>query len=89
MNAQKEHDITFSVKMEEELENDKTVTYEIKLINTLRFTEGSLSFLANNLADGLHKNKCEECKSCLEYIKDTYLSVKVVIITIKIISTNT
>ena len=61
--------------MEEELENDKTVTYEIKFLNTVRFTEGSLSCFANNLADGLHKNKCKKCESCPECIKDTYLIV--------------
>ena len=28
----------------------------------------SLSSLVNNLSDGLHSDKCTECKSCLEYI---------------------
>ena len=37
--------------------------------------ESSLSCLTNNLANGLHNNKCKEYKSCFEYIKDTYLRV--------------
>ena len=28
----------------------------------------SLSSLADNLSEGLHNNKCTDCKSCLEYI---------------------
>ena len=69
--------ITFSVTIESELKNCKTVTNKIKFINSVRFRESSLSCFADNIADGLHKNKCKECESCLEYIKvkDTYLSV--------------
>lgn len=29
----------------------------------------SLSYLVGNLAEGLHKNKCMDCKSCLKYVK--------------------
>ena len=28
----------------------------------------SLSSLVDNLAEGLHNDKCTDCKSCLEYI---------------------
>ena len=28
----------------------------------------SLSYLVGNLAEGLHKNKCMDCKSCLKYV---------------------
>ena len=31
--------------------------------------ESSLSSLADNLAEGFHNSKCEDCKSGLEYIK--------------------
>ena len=30
----------------------------------------SLSILADNLAEGLHKSKYKDCKSCLEYVTD-------------------
>ena len=35
----------------------------------------SLSSLADNLSEGLHNGKCNDCKSCLEYIsvKDNQL----------------
>ena len=29
----------------------------------------SLSKLVDNLSEGLHNNKCLNCKSCLDYIK--------------------
>ena len=29
----------------------------------------SLSKLVDNLSEGLHYNKCLNCKSCLDYIK--------------------
>ena len=36
----------------------------------------SISNLAHNLAEGLHKCRCIDCKSCLEYVnvKDGLLS---------------
>ena len=38
----------------------------------------SLSSLVNNLPDGLHNDKCTDCKSCLDYmlVKDNQLIVK-------------
>ena len=32
-----------------------------------------LSSLADNLSEGLHNNKCKDCKSCLESQKDELL----------------
>ena len=29
----------------------------------------SLSKLVDNLSEGIHNNKCVDCKSCLDYIK--------------------
>ena len=29
----------------------------------------SLSKLVDNLSEGLHKNRCVDCKSCLDYMK--------------------
>ena len=29
----------------------------------------SLSNLADNLSEGIHSNKCTDCKSCLDYMK--------------------
>ena len=37
---------------------------------------GSLSFLVDNLSEGLHNDRCIDCKSCLDYMttKDDQLS---------------
>ena len=42
---------------------------KIGFIDSLRFISSSLSSLTDNLADGLHNNKCKERKSRLEHIK--------------------
>ena len=64
-----EKDETFSVPIGKELENDKTNTYKLKFIDSLRFMSSSLSSLPNNLPERLHNNRCKDCKSSLEYIK--------------------
>ena len=64
-----ERHITFSVSIEKELANVKTVRYEIKFIETLRFIDSSLPSLADNLAKELHNSRCEDCESYLEYMK--------------------
>ena len=44
------------------------ISYEIKVIDSFRFR----SSLVDNLSEGLHSDKCTDCKSCLDYmsIKD-------------------
>ena len=48
------------------------ISYRIKFIDSFRFISSSLSSLVSNLSDGLHSEKCTDCKSCLDYmiIKD-------------------
>ena len=60
--------ITFSVPIKKELDNDKTITYKIKFIDSFRFMSNSLSSLIYNLSEGLHSDKCTDCKSCLDYM---------------------
>ena len=31
----------------------------------------SLSKLIDNLSEGIHNNKCADCKSCLDYVRST------------------
>ena len=62
MGENKEKYITFSVPIKKELENDKIITY------TKKFIDSSLSSLVNNLSEGLHRDKCTDCKSCLDYM---------------------
>ena len=50
-------------------ENDKAVTYNIRFIDSLRFMLSLLSSLADNFVEGLHNNKCKDCKSCFGYMK--------------------
>ena len=57
--------------------NDKTtkVSYKLKFIDSYRFMSSSISNLVDNLSDGLHNDRCIDCKSCLDYmtIKDEQL----------------
>ena len=53
----------------------KKISYKIKFIDSCRFMSTSLSNLVNNLSEGLHNDRCIDCKSCLNYmtIKDKQL----------------
>ena len=44
------------------------ISYKIKFIDSFRFMSRSLSSLVDNLSEGLHSNKCTDCKSCLNYM---------------------
>ena len=62
--------ITFSVPLKKKIENKNLeITYKIKLIDSFRFMSSSLSKLVDNLSEGIHNNKCADCKSNLDYIK--------------------
>ena len=68
--------INFSVKINKKItKKDKdgvemivNILYRLKFIDSYRFMSTSLSNLVNNLSDGLHNNKCADCKSSLEYM---------------------
>ena len=64
--------ITFSVPLNKEIKNKNKiieVTYKIKFIDSYRFMSTSLSKLVDNLSEGIHNNRCVECKSCLDCMK--------------------
>ena len=62
--------ITFSVPLNKKIENKNLeITYKIKFIDSFRFMSSSLSKLVNNLSEGIHNNKCADCKYNLDYIK--------------------
>ena len=62
--------ITFSVPIKKKIENkDIEITYKSKFIDSIRFMAMSLSNLIDNFSEGIHNNKCVDCKSCLDYIK--------------------
>ena len=68
--------ITFSVPIKKEITkkdkygNDKItkVSCKIKFIDSFRFMLSSLSNLVDNLSEGLHNDRCIDCKSCLDYM---------------------
>ena len=41
----------------------KTVKYQIRFTDSVRFMANSLSSLPDNLAEGLHNGKCKDVKS--------------------------
>ena len=50
--------------------NDKImrISYKIKFIDSFISISSSLSSLVDNLSEGLHSEKCADCKSCLDYM---------------------
>ena len=63
--------ITFSVPIKKKIENkDLEITYKTKFIDSYRFMSSLLSKLVDNLSQGIHNNKCVDCNSCLDYIKN-------------------
>ena len=63
----------FSVPLKKEIKNKSKIieiTYKIKFIDSYRFMSTSLSKLVDNLSEGIHNNRCIDCKSCLEYMKN-------------------
>ena len=53
--------ITFSVPIKKELDNNKTVTYKLKFIDSFRFMSTSLSSLADNLSE-IYRKECNVCE---------------------------
>ena len=64
----KEKYITFSVPINKESNEDGTIIYKIKFIDSFRFMSASLSTLVDNLSSRIHNKKCSDCSSNLEYI---------------------
>ena len=68
--------IIFSVPVKKEITkkdkngNDKItkISYKIKFIDSYRFMSILLSNLVSNLSEGLHNDRCIDCKSCLNYM---------------------
>lgn len=57
----------FSVSVIKETGKSTTITYKIKFFDRIRFMSSSLSSLAHNLSERLHKEKCKNCTFDLEY----------------------
>ena len=51
--------ITFSLPVKKKLDNDKTITYKLKFIDSFRFMSNLLSSLVDNLSEGLHNKNVE------------------------------
>ena len=59
--------ITFSVPIKKELNNNKTVMYKLKFIDSFRFMSTSLSSLVDDLSE-IYCKKCS-CKSMCDFIE--------------------
>ena len=59
--------ITFSVPIEKELDNGKTITWKLKFIDSIRFITTSLSKLVDNLSD-IYSKECKGSKSICDLI---------------------
>ena len=56
--------IIFSVPLKKKIENKNLeITYKIKFVDSFKFMSSSLSKLVDNLSEGIHNNKCADCKS--------------------------
>ena len=58
----------FQYQLKKKLDNGETVTYKIKFTDSFRFMLSSLSYRVKNFCEGLHNDKCTDCKSYLKYI---------------------
>ena len=67
---------TFSAPIKKEITkidkdgNDKImkISYKTQFIDRFRFMSSPLSSRVDNLSEGLHSEKCTDCKSCLDYM---------------------
>ena len=76
----------FSVPIEKEVikidkdgdESVITIPCKLKFIDSKRFMASSLSNVADNFAEGIHKIKCKDCDCFLEYesVKDNLMKYK-------------
>ena len=72
LSENKEKSITFSVQIKKESNEDDTIIYRIKFIDSFRYMSTSLSTLVDNLSNKIIENgKCKNCDCCLDYIKIT------------------
>ena len=62
----------------DDYESVVTISYKIKFIDSARFMATSLSNLADNLTEQVHKTKCKGCDCFLEYesVKNNLIQYK-------------
>ena len=56
----------FLIPVKKEPDNGKAIKHKIKSIDSFRFISSSLKNLFDNLSEGLHNDKCTDCKSYLD-----------------------
>ena len=68
--------LTFLVLIKKQ-ENEKTIKYKIRFIDSVIFMASSLSSLIDNLAEALGKSKRKDCKSSIEYSQRWFPNMQV------------
>ena len=70
MKIQKNITIKKEITKKDKDGNDKItkIPYKIKFIDSFRFMSSSLPNLVDNLPEGIHGDKCTDCKSYLDYM---------------------
>ena len=71
INYEKKNIVPLTTK-EEICYNKQEISYICKkFVDSCRFMSSSLSKLVDNLSEGIHNNKCFDCKSNLDYVRIT------------------
>ena len=65
--------VTFSVSIKNECDNNETITYKLKFIDSFRFMPDSLSNLVDNTSGIFNSIECKSCMKKQKLIQNVVL----------------